>query len=231
MKQYKYLLFDADNTLFDFDKSEDEAFRLTMQEFSLPSDPNVSTIYHSVNDALWKALERGEITQSKLRVERFRQLLEIIHGDQSLADSMNHVYVKNLSAMSYTLESAESVLKALSSEFPIYLVTNGLYEVQSKRFAASPLAAYIKDIFISEKIGVSKPAKEYFDYVMANIGDPIAQHYLVIGDSLTSDIKGAAVSGMDSVWFNPHKKQATDARFTYTVERLTELIPLLLENN
>ncbi len=228
MKKYKYLLFDADNTLFDFDKSEHEALLLTLKAFSLPTDDVTLATFHSINDALWKSLERGEITQSELRVERFRQLLEAIHANEELANAMNCEYVKNLSEMRYTLDTSESVLEQLSSEYRIIIITNGIYEVQSKRISASSLHNYITDIFVSEKVGYSKPAKEFFDFVLRSIGDPLKTNYLVIGDSLTSDIKGAVNSGIDSVWFNPHKKQNNVVPSMYTVNKLTELLPLLL---
>ena len=79
--RYQYLLIDNDNTLMDFSAAEAKALRETLQKADLPTDEATVETYSRINDALWKALERGETTQPELKVERFRQLLTHLHRE------------------------------------------------------------------------------------------------------------------------------------------------------
>ena len=83
-----------------------------------------------------------------------------------------------------------------------------------------------EQVFISEEMGASKPSAAYFDLAFAGIGQPDKKDVLIIGDSLTSDMKGGLDYGIDTCWFNPHNKHS-DLPVTYQIKRLDELLNIL----
>ena len=202
MSKYKYLLFDADNTLFDFDRCEREAVKLALDGSSVCFSDGVYDAYHKINDDLWKALERGEIERDVLKVERFRLLFEKygVKGDEYRR--VASLYEKRLAEQSFEIEGVNELLGRLARDYSIYVITNGLTSVQRGRFQRSRLSEYFTSVFISEEIGVAKPSREFFDHALSFIGDPDRSKYLVIGDSLTSDIDGAINSGIECCWYN-----------------------------
>ena len=232
MNKYKYLLFDADNTLFDFDRAEHNAFLLLD-----PLRPGAFTeatypAYHEINREVWHMLERGEITKSELKTERFRRHLSAlgIPHNEALLKRITAEYPKNLSRGTDLIDGALDVVTELSKRYPIYIVTNGLTDVQSARLKASPLNACVKRMFISEEVGFDKPDGRFFDYVVDAIGDSDRTSYIVIGDSLTSDIDGAIQSGIDCIYYDPKRKGTSGRCVTATVASLSELPRYFADN-
>lgn len=226
-KQYSVLFADADNTLFDFDRAERVAFTRTMDSFGIPCDDALFFAYNAINAALWQALERGETTQARLRVDRFSQLLEKaqLPGD---AQRMNAVYSEHLGACDFLLPDALAAMQRWSARVPIYIVTNGIAQIQRARLALSPVAKFVRDIIISEEVGAAKPDGRMFDAAHARAGSPPRSTVLMLGDSLMSDILGANRAGIDSCWFNPHEKKNTSPAVpTYEIHNLGDVDALL----
>lgn len=199
---YTTLLFDADDTLFDFKASERAALKETFEAFGVPYTPENRAVYETINSALWAALEKGTITQERIKVERFSKLLDQVGVAQS-AEDMATAYIEALGRQSILLDGAEALVAKLSKTHRLAIVTNGLTKVQENRIAKSIIAGYFDAIVISETIGVSKPDPAIFEATFRQLGISDFKRVLMIGDSLTSDIKGAHNAGLDSVWFNP----------------------------
>ena len=223
--KYRYLLFDADNTIFDFDLSEHEALKLTFRSFGIELSEEQHRVYHEINDSLWKKLEKGEITREVLKTLRFAQFLDHIGRDDISPDKIALVYVEMLSRQSFLIDGAYEVCEKMCKSYPLYLITNGITSVQRRRFDSSPVKTFFKDVFISEEMGVSKPSREYFRKVCESVGDSNVDHYLVIGDSLSSDIRGAVNFGCDCIWIAP-KGSESDLP-TYTVDSLSKIEGIL----
>lgn len=203
-KTYTTVLFDADNTLLNFDKDEDNALRKVLAEYGVPVTEENISIYVNINTGMWKALERGEITKPELKRTRFRKFFEAI-GFETQADpfEINERYLSFLGDGGNTLEGAVDLCKELKEKgFDLYIITNGVTDTQKKRLSRSGLLPYITDVFISEALGFQKPRKEFFDIVLSKIPEKDKEKIIVVGDSLTSDIKGAMNAGLDSVWLN-----------------------------
>lgn len=116
----------------------------------------------------------------------------------------------------------------MQHEYDLYIVTNGVSETQDKRLRASGLQPFFKNVFVSEDTGFQKPMKEYFDFVFARIPSFSLEQGLIIGDSLSSDIRGGILAGMDTCWFNPKKKpNNTEIEPTYQIQKLEELYQIL----
>lgn len=226
MKKYKYILSDADNTLFDFDLAEHEALSETMKKFGVCLSETEHAAYHEINDGLWKKLERGEITREKLKIVRFSEFSDFLgRGIEASPEELAQEYVKNLALQSQLVPGALEFCRNTSAKYPLYLITNGITHVQRSRLAGSPIADYFTGVFISEEMGCAKPDVTFFKKVQESIGDVDLSSYLVIGDSLSSDIQGAVNFGCDSVWIS--KSGKSDPRPTYTVKELSEISEII----
>ncbi len=224
---YKHLLFDADNTLLDFDAAEHTALCETLSEFLPEVNDRICGIYHEINKDEWQKLECGETTREKLCVDRFDRFIKAVGADMVPSGAeINKEYTKNLAKNAQLMPYAEEILGILcNSGYDIYIVTNGTTDVQKSRMKLSPFEKYIKKSYISQEMGCAKPERIFFDMVIADIGDSDRSRYLVIGDSETSDIRGAVGAGIDSVRLSDDENVKTAA--TYTARDLRGLLPIL----
>ena len=171
MPRYDYVLFDADNTLFDFDRAEAEALRTTLAEYGLPATPETEETYLAVNRALWAQFDRGEVSREWLVVERFARLLRAL-GRSGDPAAVNHAYLTHLGEGAFLLPGAEELCRALAPCCTLAIVTNGVAMAQRARFEASPLRDVVPWLFISEEVGASKPDPAFFAPVLRALGEP-----------------------------------------------------------
>jgi 2-haloacid dehalogenase len=224
---YRWLLFDADGTLFDFARAETSALARTFAQFDLLLAPDTADIYRRINQQCWQALERAELTPERLPTRRF-ELLFAAEGIAANAEAFGAAYLANLAQSAYLLDGVIEMLAALRDRYRFAIITNGLALVQHGRLARSAIRDDIAALTISEEVGSAKPAPGIFDAAFASMGDPAKAEVLMIGDSLTSDIQGALDYGIDACWFNPGLlSQPGSLPITYEISRLDELIELL----
>ena len=207
MSRYRYLLFDADNTLFDFDIASRQAYSMVCRTHGLPDTDDAYRRYRAHNDAMWAALERKEITQEQVLYLRFEGFLKELGLEGIDPVACSHTMVAGLAQSVVPMDGALALLQALHEKYALYLITNALSVVQRNRLTRSGFAPYIRSAFISEEVGYHKPDPKYFDYVFAHIDGITKDNCLVIGDSPTSDLRGANGYGIPCVWFN--RKGAT----------------------
>ena len=225
--RYPYLLFDADNTLFNFDEANAHAFRCVCEQFSLPFSEELYACYRRHNHAAWDKLDRGLITKERLVVERFENFLAEIGAPLDPAEC-NRVLLEGLGSSTFMLPYAVEVIETLAKTHRLFLVTNAVASVQKNRLAKSQIAPYIEEAFISETAGAAKPSSAYFEYVFAHIDGITKENCLVIGDSLSSDIQGANNFGLPCCWYNPKgEKNSTDLRIDYEIHDLRELYDIV----
>ena len=227
MRRYDIVLLDADNTLFDFNAAEARALDAVLAEFGWPRDEETKRTYLEINHALWSAFDRGEAEEGFLTVERFRLLGERLGRSADPAE-MNRRYLDHLGECSLLLPGAEELLQTLAAQYALYLVSNGTAAVQAGRIASAGIAPYFREIFISEQMGLHKPQKEFFNACFAAIPGFHREEALIIGDSLTSDIRGGNNAGIRTCWFNPQgKPRPADVHVDYEVSALPQIPPLL----
>ena len=228
MAKYKFLLLDADETLFDFPRAEREALCDALRAVDITPNEEMITTYSKINDGFWKMLERGEIEKNELRVARFEAFCRH-YGFLTDVSSLALAYTDALSQKGYLIDGALAACRALAAHCKLYIITNGIATVQRGRFEPSPLREFVQELFISEEIGAEKPHTAYFNAVAAKIPDFDRQKALVVGDSLSSDMRGGVNAGIDTCWFNPKNKPVpADIPITYVIRTLEELIPLVL---
>lgn len=223
MKAFPIYFLDADQTLFDFKRAEAESIVRCFASFGLPCGERETALYHRVNDRLWKALERGEVTQQQLRVQRFVDCFAQLGLKEDPVEAAKR-YANALAECAYLLPETETVCRELSKRADLYLTTNGIAAIQRGRFARSGLGPYFKDLFVSEELGVSKPHPDYFTRILTRIGADKGD-VLVVGDSLTSDIKGANAAGIACCWYQPNEQlSAEGVHFDWRISRLSALL-------
>ena len=222
--KYEIIIFDADETLFDFKKSERDAFKNTMLEFDIEYDENHHLkVYKEINTAIWKELEDGLITQKKLKIERFKRLSDKLNAGFDEAQFAKS-YMKHLSNGSFLYDDSIALVESLHKDYRLTIITNGLTDVQDKRIRKSVIAKYFEDIVVSEEALVSKPDPKIFEHALNNIKHTDKSKVLMVGDSLTSDIQGGINFGIDTCWFNPNKIiNKTGITPTYEISNLMEL--------
>jgi 2-haloacid dehalogenase len=226
-KHYPWLYFDADGTLFDYNRAEATAFRKAFETLQSPFEDKYLDTYQTINRDLWNALERHEITPAILRVRRFQLLLEALQLNGS-ADDLNVAYVEQLGLCTDLIEGAYEVVQTLSKSSRLAIVTNGLEAVQRNRLRRSTIHPFITALIISEEIGVAKPHSSFFDAAFARTGHPSKQDVLVIGDSLTSDMQGGVDYGIDTCWFNPMgESRPQGLSITWEISSLNKLLEII----
>ena len=221
------VLIDVDDTLLDFHLDEVTAISDTLLSFGIDPSEETVALYSSINRALWQALERGEVSREEVLVRRFERLFSALGRDIDPVCARN-AYEKRLSCGSGIIEGARELLAALHPKYSVYIISNGTVSVQTPRLERSGLLPYIDGVFLSERIGAWKPSEAFFRHVLSNIPERDKAKIIVIGDSLSADVRGGKTVGLKTCHFNPSCKPVTDIIPDYTVTKLSE-IPELLE--
>lgn len=226
--KYQYLLFDADDTLFDFPRASSRAFETMCRAHGIPYTPEVYRLYHEINQELWTAFDRGEVTKEFVTLERYVRFLKALDLDRDPA-ACNRDYLSALGEGVYPLPHAEAVCRELRDRgHRMYIITNAVASVQRSRLRGSVFAELFEAAFISEEAGAAKPSRAYFDYVRRRLPGLTAENALVVGDSLTTDIQGANNAGLPCCWFNrAGKPKPEELRVDYEIADLRELLEIV----
>lgn len=225
----KTVFLDLDDTIFDFRACERVAISKTLSAFSVDPTDEIVERYSEYNKLQWEALERGEITRDEVITRRFELLFKSLGMEIDPWQVQAH-YEHNLSMEHIFMTGAEPLLLALSAlgKYKLYAATNGMEAVQRRRIRESGIDAYFDGFFISECIGCNKPSREFFERCFAEISGFDKSEAIIIGDSMTSDIKGGKNAGILTCLFNPRKKKISgDIIPDYEIESLDQIIPLL----
>lgn len=221
------VLFDLDDTLFDFHKAEKIALTKTLVHFGIDPTEETLALYRTINAAHWKRLELGEISREEVKVGRYRELFETI-GVECDPVKATAYYESMLAIGHYFMPGAPELLEELYRKYRLYIVSNGTAKVQEGRIGSSGITKYMDGIFISQILGANKPDKQFFDICFAEIPDFLLSETVIIGDSLSSDIKGGINAGITTVWFNPKGiENDSDIKPDYTIKELSEVPGLL----
>lgn len=224
--RYNVILFDADETLYDYAKSEAFALSGVFGEIGQECTDAIVDSYRRINQQLWSDFEQGKVTQRELRTARFERLLAE-HGITCAldADAFSDVYIKYLGQGSFLMEGAEELCRQLTERGQrMAIITNGIKEVQFNRISRSSLCDSFECIIVSEDAGSQKPHEGIFDYAFDKLNHPDKSGVLIVGDSLTSDIQGGIRYGIDTCWYNPLRKaNPTANQPKYEIHSLMEL--------
>lgn len=226
---YRVIFWDLDQTLLNFDRSMDYALRAVFGKYGLAIDDDVIARYDAINRSYWSRLELGEITKEELKPGRFRTLFEVLGISHVLPEEIADMYQKKLGSVFFYMDGAKELVTRLKETgYRQYVVTNGVNSTQANKMRLSGLDRIMDGVFVSELMGYPKPMKEYFDACFAALPDVKREECILVGDSLTSDIRGANNAGITACWFNPEKRtKDVDVRIDYEICRLEEILHIL----
>ncbi|MPM25647.1 putative HAD-hydrolase YfnB [bioreactor metagenome] len=221
------ILFDLDDTLLNFHLAEKIALTKTLIYLGIEPKEETLSRYSVINLSQWKLLEQEKITRDEVKIRRYQLLFDELGIDCS-SEYAAEYYEALLGVGHYFVDGAEELLKRLSKDYRLYIVSNGTAEVQKSRIESSGIAKYLNDIFISQQIGFDKPNVKFFDHCFSSIPNFEKCETAIVGDSLSSDIAGGKNSGITTVWFNSHGlKNPSDIIPDHEIHHLLDLIPLL----
>ena len=225
---YKFLLFDLDHTLLDFDAAEDVALTQLLKEEGVADIQAYKDYYVPMNKSLWKDLELKKITKKELVNTRFSKLFSHFGIEKDGIYLAEH-YQFYLAQQGQVFSGAMELLDSLIDRgYELYAATNGITTIQTGRLEQSGIAPYFKEIFISEQLHTQKPDAAFYEKIGARIPNFDKDHALMIGDSLSADIQGGNNAGIDTIWYNPHHlENKTQAQPTYEVDSYQALLEIL----
>ena len=219
----KNILLDLDDTILDFHKAERIALTTTLKKIGIEPSEETLQLYSKINLAHWKRLEVGELTRHEVLHGRFTELFNAL-GVAGDCYEAQRIYEWELGTGHYFLDGGEELLEALYAKYDLYLASNGTDIVQTRRIESAGIEKYFKELFISQRIGFDKPNPEYFKRCFDRIPNFKKEETVIIGDSLSSDIKGGILSGIKTVWFNPKGTSApNDLTPDFDVRTLGEI--------
>ena len=223
----KIVLIDLDNTLIDFNECARHSIINAFNELGFTYTDKVFETFITENVKIWKRLEKGEITKSQLRADRWNIILGKLGIDFD-GTILEEMFENGVAKGAYAVDGAYELLDYLKDKYKLYIVSNGFRFVQESRLKIGSFEKYFEDVFVSEDIGIPKPAKEFFDYCFDKLGNPDKNDTILIGDSISADIIGGISYGIDTVWFNKNNEELPDnITPTYTVNTLKEIQKIL----
>lgn len=226
---YQAILWDVDGTLLDFEKSERHGILSCMEEFGIEGcDDAMLRRYAEINRACWEALERGEMTKPEVLVGRFHRFFAQEGITCSDVKAFNDSYQRKLGEIFFENEDSVALCKKLHGKIRQCVITNGTVEAQREKLKGSGLGQYMDGIFISDEIGVEKPNIGFFRPVLELLKGIEPNRILVVGDSLTSDMRGGNNIGAKCCWYNPKKKKnTTEVHIDYDISKLCDVEKIL----
>lgn len=221
-----HVLIDVDNTLLDFEACAKEAAKSAFASWGLDPTRYDHATFTRINDALWAALERGEIERGEIHRTRWIQVFDAL-GIEADGEAFEAAFLAAIPASVVPIAGAEALLSYLSGKYPVYAASNAPHEQQKTRLKAAGMLGCFTDVFTSERLGAAKPSAAFFDGVFQVLEGVLPEHCVMIGDSLSADVTGAKRYGLKTVFFDFKHSGASSPFADCTVFSLATIENLL----
>ena len=231
--KYKYILFDLDRTLWDFQANSFQTFKEMYENYDLGTLCNTTfdnfyLQYKSINAVLWDMYRQGTLLKEVLYVKRFSLTLEHfgVKDNPKLSRQLGDFYVLEGPKKTALVDGTRELLDYMfAKQYPMYIVSNGFKEVQNEKIKTSNIDKYFKKVYLSEEIGYQKPNRKIFDAILHDLNASPSE-CVMIGDDYAVDIVGARSAGIDQIYYNPDGiEQSISA--TYEVKNLRDIMGIL----
>lgn len=225
----KYILWDIDNTLLNFDHADRYALRSCFEKYALGSlTEELSVQYKKINSWYWDQLAANKLTKIEVLEGRFKEFFSKNGFPLDIVKDFNLDYQKFLGEVVEFTDQAKETVLSLKGKYIQCAATNGTLIAQRGKLKNSGLSEILDKFFISDLIGYEKPDKRFYEAVFEEIGDPDKDAYLMVGDSLVSDMTGGINAGIKTVWYNP-KSLVNDKNLNidYEIKRIDEIFKIL----
>ena len=234
MSKIKAVLWDIDGTLLNFKASEKNAVKECFKAFGFGEcTDEMIEVYSGINQKYWAALERGEVDKKAALVLRFKDFFSLYGIPSIEAEEFNKTYQVKLGDTAEFVDGAVETLKRVRERGIFQFgVTNGTKTAQTKKLQVSGLIDMLDGVFISDEIGFEKPSEQFFTPVLAEVYKKVPcvgkEEIIIVGDSLTSDVKGGINIRIKTCWFNAdNREKREDITPDYIVKDVKEVINLL----
>ncbi len=233
--KYKHVIFDFDNTLWDFSQNSKESLKELYNSHerlqkAFDSFERFFETYEKNNNALWQRYRDGEIDKEFLAVNRFAfTLREGGIFEVEYAQKLNSEYLALTTTKTLLIPNALEILKYLKDKkYEIHILTDGFFEVQFLKLKQSKLAPYISNLITSEEFGKLKPDPDLFNFALEKI-NASKEQTIMVGDDYENDIIGAYEAGIDQIFFNRKNipLDSLEIKPTYTIHNLLEIKQIL----
>lgn len=226
---FKVILWDVDGTLIDFKAGEKAAIKRCFEIFKLgPCTDEMVAEYSDINTRYWKLLELGKMTKPQILIERFREFFSLHGIDTSVCGAFNDEYQVRLGDTVLFSDGASETVEALRGRVMQCAVTNGTKTAQDRKLKNSGLDRMLDRIFISEEMGFEKPRFEFFEKVFEEIGPFDRDEILIVGDSVSSDIKGGKNAGIKTCLYAPHGSSSlSEITADFEISAIPEVLKLI----
>ncbi len=226
---YNCVIFDFDDTLVDFKKSEDESLKKIYNKYNIETTKENLDVYKNANRQLWADFDAGKIKKNIIEKHRFRDVIKEFHLLNITSEQLNKEYLNVLKNSAILYDGVVEFLVDIEEHVTLCIITNGIDYVQKSRIKVSGICDFFDGFFTSDKMGISKPDKRAFINPLKTLGIENFKKVLVVGDNLNTDIKGAINSGIDSCWFNiDDKENTTKITPKFVARDFTELKSVIL---
>ena len=224
LDKYKYVLFDLDDTLLDFEKAEHIAFNKLLEDSDIQFDEELFNKYKEINKALWRRFELGEMSNKEVTKLRFEQFFNLL-GKKVDGREYDVSFRSYLAMGNQLFDGVVELLDKLSKTHVMCIASNGGSVTQHTRYKKKDLNKYFEHILIAEEVGYQKPDFEFFNFIFQKLGDIDKKEVIIVGDNLMSDILGGINSGIDTCWINPKNTPIdNEVKPTYIVKKVTDLL-------
>lgn len=223
----KFIYFDLDDTLLDHHAAEQAALKDLangIELFNGITHEQLAATYQQINKELWEQYGPGKISREQLQRSRFEDTLVALDLDNSRWKEIADRYMNHYRGHWQWKANAESVLKQVSIQYPVGILTNGFTDIQKGKIEQFSLRDYAQHIVISEEVGFLKPQPEIFDHATKLTGFEPSQ-ILYVGDSYRSDILGGSGYGWKTAWYTSGSTNVVEADFVF--DRFEKLISYL----
>ena len=223
MGNQSLISFDADQTLFDFERVMYQALSVVAEHIYDRYSIRVSV--KELKDRRDRIASKATASTPMLELRRlsFQEILEeygvttpgAINAAMGLFEEIRFGQV-------YLYEDTIPALSTLAEKLPLALLTNG-----NSTAAQAQIDEYFTYSVLAEDVGYKKPDRRIFDSLLNEAGLR-ANQLMHVGDSLETDVQGALNAGATSVYLNrntiPNKTAITPH---YEICELTELLAIV----
>ena len=221
------IYFDLDNTILDFNKSEEFALKKIFEFLKLNFKDEYLNIYKPINEKWWRLFSEGKFPKDVIVVKRFQEFFETININLDNYEEISKFYLKALSNAAFFIDGAEEFLKTIKEKgIRMAAITNGVESVQQNRAKIAKLNRFFEFILTSEKVGKPKPEPDIFYYAEKLSKVPLSKS-VYVGDNIETDYEGAKRANLDFILFDPENKFNVNIK---KAKNFSELYELLINN-
>ncbi len=230
MDRFKTILWDVDGTLLDFLYAQRVCIRNCFARMGRSVTEEMLAGYSEINASYWRSFELGQITREELLSGRFYEFFEKYGIEDASPDAFRMAYEKGLGEVYRYMENSYDICGRLYGRIKQYVITNGISSTQRNKLKLSGLDRFMEDIFISQDAGAPKPFSGFFDYCTDRIEEKDKKRILIVGDSVSSDIKGGVLYGIPTCWYRPDgTANNSEYKPDFEISRLEEIFGIIGE--